>query len=184
MIGFAGEPTARQRGAHSLVSVVRRARGDLRVRRRLLGHLVASLDRPRHVLVGAAHGDLRLRHPRGHLLRLPDFHDDVRAEPGAERRQRPHLGIVGSVGRVHLGLGRRRHAGVGAVRRLVAQRLRARRADHQPAAHGAGRGVLRHRARHGHADARVHEPRARAAAAGARAPVSCMSAARCCASRC
>ena len=79
----------------------------------------------------------------------------------AARRQRPHLGPARAAGRVHRGLGRRGDAGVGALRRLVAQRLRARREDHQPAAHGAGRRVLRHRARHGHADAGVHEPRVR-----------------------
>ena len=95
----------------------------------------------------------------GLVLGLSDLHDDVRTARAAARRERPHLGIPRSARRLHLGLGRRRDARVGAVRRLVAQRLRARRPHHQPAAHGARRRVLRHRVRHGHADAGVHEPR-------------------------
>ncbi len=179
MVGCGHEPSK-----GSLVSVVLRARGHLRLRRRLLGHLVAPLDRARHVLVGAAHGDLCLRHPRRHRLRLPDSDDDVRTGRTAAGRQRRHLGPARAARRVHLGLGRRRDAGVGAVRQLVAQRLRAGRPDHQPAAHGARRRLLRHRDRHGDAAARVHEPR-RSRSCGRRSS-GCFStsAARCCASRC
>ena len=102
----------------------------------------------------------------------------------AAGRQRPDMGIARAARRVHLRVGRRRDAGVGAVRRLVAQRLRPRREDHQPAAHGARRRLLRHRDRHGDAAARVHEPRRSRSCARRSSGCSSMSAARCCASRC
>ena len=104
----------------------------------------------------------------GYLIFSTTFGQERRAQG----RQRPHLGLARSARRVHLRVGRRRDARVGAVRRLVAQRLRPRRPHHQPAAHGARRRLLRHRVRHRDADARVHESRERAAAAGARADVS------------
>jgi hypothetical protein len=59
---------------------------------------VASLDRARQLLVRAAHGDLRVRYPRRHLLGLSDFHDQLRPEHGDARRQRAHLGLTGPLG--------------------------------------------------------------------------------------
>ena len=132
----------------------------------------------------AAHRDLRLRRARRHLLGVPDFLDHLRPECGAARRQRPHLGAARTARRVHLGVGRRRDARLGAVRRLVAQRLRPRRENHQPAAHGARRRILRHRARHGDAAAGVHEPRVRTMRAPRCSGCSSTSAARRSASRC
>ena len=52
---------------------------------------------------------------------------------------RDALGIPRTAGRLHRRLGRHRHADLGALRRLVARRLRARRKDPQPAAHGPRR---------------------------------------------
>ena len=66
------------RPAVPLVSLVRGARRHVRVRRRLLGHLVAPLDRPRLVLEPAAHGDLRLRRARRTVVGVSHLHDDVR----------------------------------------------------------------------------------------------------------
>ena len=93
-------------------------------------------------------------------------------------------GLRGTARRLHLGLGRARHARVGAVRRLVAQRLRPRRPHHQPAAHGARRRVLRHQFRHRDADARLREPRGRRRTACRCSGCCCTSAAWPSASRC
>src|SRR6188472_3741783 len=58
MVGCAHEP-----GKGSVVLVVLRPGGHVGVCRRILGHLLAPLDRARYVLVGAAYGDLRVRRP-------------------------------------------------------------------------------------------------------------------------
>ena len=141
-----------------MVSLVRGARGHVGLRRRLLGYLVAPLDRARLVLDAGAPRHLCLRSAGWPVIRLLDPHRDVQPAPGTWRRRRSHLGSVGARRGVHLGLGRCRHAGVGAIRRLVAQRLRPRRQDHQSAAHDPGGRVFRHRARHCDVDAGVHEP--------------------------
>ena len=59
---------------------------------------------------------------------------------GGPRHGGPVLGIPRAARRVGLHLGRLRDGHLGAVRRLVAQRVRPRRQDHQPAAHAARRG--------------------------------------------
>ena len=59
---------------------------------------MAPVDRPRLVLVGAAHRHLRVRRARRHLLRLPDLHDDVGPDAAAAGGQRAHLGSSGPLG--------------------------------------------------------------------------------------
>ena len=71
------------------------------------------------------------------------------------------LGIPRAVRRVGVHLGRVRDADVGAVRRLVAQRLRPRREDHQPAAHAARGRHRRDSIRRDAHGARLAEPRGR-----------------------
>ena len=74
---------------------------------------------------------------------------------------RPLLGLPRAARRVGLHLGRVRDAHLGAVRRLVAQRLRPRREDHQPAAHAAGRRHRRDPVRRDADGAGLAEPRHR-----------------------
>ena len=70
----------RNHGRHCAVVPLRGPlRVDQRDRRRHLGHLVAPLDRPRHVLDAGAPGDLSRRHRRRPHLRLGRAADDVRA---------------------------------------------------------------------------------------------------------
>ena len=81
------------------------------------------------------------------------------------------LGIPRAARRLGLHLGRVRHGHVGTVRRLVAQRLRPRRQDHQPAAYAARRRHRRHPVRRDADGAGLAEPRGRRSTA-ARTPVS------------
>ena len=159
------EPFARSRTVASTPRAVVDLRGAVRIHqrhpRRHLGHLVAPVDRPRHVLDAGAHGDLSRRHRRGAHLRLGGAHDDVRRLRRGARIGRPLLGLPRAVRRVGLHLGRVRHGHLGAVRRLVAQRLRPRREDHQPSAHAAGGRHRRHPVRRDADGARVAEPRDR-----------------------
>ena len=121
----------------------------------------------------AAHRHLRLRRARRHFRRRYLIFTTTLGRTTPLREASVRIwGLSGPLGAFSVGLGRHRDAGVGAVRRLVAQRLRPRREDHQPAAHGAGHGILRHRVRHDPAPAGVHESRRRQRAADAAAAVS------------
>ena len=62
----------------SVVLVVLRARRHVGLRWWVLGHLVAPVDRTRHLLVAAAHGDLRVRCSGRPVVGIPDSHVDIR----------------------------------------------------------------------------------------------------------
>ena len=106
-----------------------------------------------------AHRYLPLRRTGGHLLRLSDSAHHAAPRLAAAGRVGHAVGIPRTAGRVPGRLGRHRHAHLRALRRLVAQRLWARREDPQPAAHGAGRRHVRRARRRADADPRPHESR-------------------------
>ncbi len=135
-----------RRVARPRASVARRG-GAVRVGERgdrdHVGHLVAHHHRARHVLVAAAHGDLPRRHRGRRHQRM------ARAAHHLRRCARDARGVgalledlLRAARRVGVHLGHVRDAHVGALRRLVAQRVRPRRRDPEPAACGAR---VRHR---------------------------------------
>src|SRR5262245_30951170 len=91
-------------------------RVDERDPRRDLGHLVASLDRPRHLLDAGAPRDLSRRGRRGPDLCVAGVADHIRTIRERSRGRRPLLGLPRAARRVGLHLGRDRDADVGAVR--------------------------------------------------------------------
>ena len=125
-------------GFGALVRLVFRGGGDVRHDGRALGYLVASLDRARQFLDAGAHRYLFLRRTGGHLVRLPDPLHHAASRFDAAEVVGDAVGIPRAAGRVRGRVGRCRDADLGAVRRLVAQRLRARREDPESAAHGVG----------------------------------------------
>ena len=85
----------------------------------------------------------------------------LRPRPRTARRLRQRPRPPRSARRLPRRLGRRRHAHLRALRQLVAQRLRPRRQDRQPAAHPADPRHPRRRRRHAVPHPRRHEPRSR-----------------------
>ena len=57
-------------------------------RRPLLGHFLAHVDRPRHVLDASAPGHSLRRDGGRHFQRVPDSIDHVRQAPGSTRTRR------------------------------------------------------------------------------------------------
>ena len=129
------------------------------------------IHRPRHVLDAGAPRDLSRRHRRRPDVRLGRADDDFRGSADERGCGGPLLGIPRAARRVGLHLGRVRDAHLGAVRRLVAQRLRARREDRQPAAHAARGRHRRHSMRRDADGARRGRTAPRRSSA-ARPPVS------------
>ena len=104
----------------------------------LLGYLVAYLDRPRHVLDSGAHDDLPGRRARGRRKRLRDSDHDLRLVATSRKTTSVSVwGFRGPLGCFIATWGGIRDAHLGAVRQLVAQRVRPRRQNRQPAAFDA-----------------------------------------------
>ena len=91
--------------------------------------------------------NLSLRHTRGNRLRLSDLPHDLQPQCGTERGHRPGPRLQRSARRLSRRVGRSRHDHLSPVRQLVAQRLRPRRQNHQPAPHHPGPRHLRRRNR-------------------------------------
>src|SRR5690349_20923865 len=118
----------------SLVSLVCRAGGHLGYNRRALGCFLAPVHRARYVLDAGAHGDLFVRSSGGHLLRVPDSQYDLpeAAEYAGFFRRRVRLPWTAR--RVSCSMGWHRDAHLGSVRQLVAQCVRPRCQNCEPAA--------------------------------------------------
>src|SRR2546426_958355 len=95
--------------------------------RRHVGHFLAPLDRARHLLDPGSPGDLRRWRARRRLVRLARPADQLRRDSGRASGERVVLGLSRCARRLGVHLGRHRDDCLGAVRQLVAQRLRTRR---------------------------------------------------------
>src|SRR6266498_45013 len=122
-------------------------RGHERRGRRDLGHLVAPLDRPRHVLDSGPPGDLSGRRPRRTVVRLARAQDELRRHARRAGRRRGLLGLARAARRLGRHLGLDCDDRVGAARQLVAQRVRPRREGSVPTPHGPRPRLRRDRAR-------------------------------------
>jgi hypothetical protein len=102
-----------------------------------VGHLVAQHHRPRQLLERASPARAAGRDRGRYQLRLAGPPHHLRRNLRPARRVGAILGIPGTARRLGDDLGHLRHDRVGPVRQLVAQRLRPRRQDREPAPHGA-----------------------------------------------
>ena len=130
---------------HSVAALRGRARLDMHHRRADMGCVVAQDGGARHVLDPCSRSRAGGGGDRRPELRVSRAQDDFRGNGGREGTLGPLLEILLRSSRclgVHLGHADDDH--VGALRQLVAQRLRTGRQDHQPAAHDPGVGNDRH----------------------------------------
>src|SRR5580704_6814850 len=100
--------------------MVPRRRNSFYLVRWLLGHLVAYLYWPRHLLDARAHDGVSRRRVGRRRKRLRDSVDHLRLLAGSKGLQHLGLGISRAARMLHGGVGRICYAHVGAVRQLVA----------------------------------------------------------------
>src|SRR5260370_35964909 len=109
---------------------------------RALGHLVAYVDWPRHLLDTGAHHDSDERCADGHRLRVHDSDDYIWRGCDRAKCLRENLGVSRTARSVHRNVGLYCDADFRAFRQLVAQRVRPGREDFESAARAALAGIL------------------------------------------
>src|SRR5258708_3037057 len=134
---------------------------------RALGHLLAYVDWPRHLLDTGAHHDSDERRAGGHRLWVHDSDDHVWPGRDATKRFFKDLGISRTAGSVHRNVGLYYDADFRAFRQLVAQRVRPGREDFESATHAALAGIIRNQSGGTGADGGLAKPRRRICAAKA-----------------
>src|SRR5260370_5956843 len=134
---------------------------------RALGHLVAYVDWPRHLLDTGAHHDSDERRAGGHRLRVHDSDHHIWRGCDGAKCLRENLGVSRTAGSVHRNVGLYCDADFRAFRQLVAQRVRPGREDFESATHAALAGIIRNQSGGTGADGGLAKPRRRICAAKA-----------------